>query len=70
LERVVQDCGSGRGEGDGVSNEIVFTLEELKRLCEEYDKAMGNYPEHEYEGDAVYSWIEWFVDKKAGEPTG
>jgi hypothetical protein len=53
-----------------VSNEIVFTLEELKRLCEEYDKAMGNYPEHEYEGDAVYSWIEWFVDKKAGEPTG
>ena len=31
-----------------------ITLEELRRLCHEYDKETGSYPESEYQGQAVF----------------
>ena len=39
-------------------SEASVTLEELRRLLREYDHQQGQYPEHEYEGWEVLTWLE------------
>lgn len=34
---------------------------ELKLLCDEYDKECGDYPEHEYEGAALFEYYKKVV---------
>lgn len=37
--------------------EMKMDIRELKRLCIEFDKKYGEYPEHCLEGRAVYGFI-------------
>jgi hypothetical protein len=34
-----------------------LTIADLERLCRDYDRRYGGYPEHEYEGWAVLQFI-------------
>jgi len=34
-----------------------ITIDELKKLCEEYDSWASSYPEHKYEGMEVFEFI-------------
>jgi hypothetical protein len=34
-----------------------ITIDELKKLCEEYDSTFSSYPEHQYEGMEVFEFI-------------
>ncbi len=34
-----------------------MTMEELRQKLVEYDRYMGGYPEHEYEGKSVWLWL-------------
>jgi hypothetical protein len=34
-----------------------LTIEELKKLCDNYDECMGSWPESEFEGKTIYEWI-------------
>jgi hypothetical protein len=38
-------------------------LKNLKDFCDSYDENHDNYPEHEYEGKAVYDWIKEIVER-------
>jgi hypothetical protein len=55
-----------RGKGETM-NDRVITLEQIKGLCEKYDEEHGNFPENEYEGQAVFDWIEWCLGHKVVE---
>lgn len=41
----------------------MITFVALKALCDRYDEEHGSYPEHEYEGESVYSFIMGHVDQ-------
>jgi lysyl-tRNA synthetase class I len=45
-----------------------ITLEQLKQLCEDYDKAEGLFPESEKEGQSVYDFIEEELNKADKQP--
>ena len=49
----------------GMTDERTFTLADLKRMCSEFDESEGSYPEHEYEGEAFYSWVLWKIAQEA-----
>jgi hypothetical protein len=53
----------GKGNLDPYSVEK-FTLEDIKRLCLQYDKLYGYYPESYYEGMALYEFIIDSLDTK------
>ena len=41
-----------------------ITIESLRKLCMEYDRQYGQYPENKYEGRSFF----WFVCKHFGLP--
>ena len=44
----------------------IIRIEELKKICEEYDYIKGIYPESKYEGKTIYDFVCDKVKKKNG----
>ena len=48
---------SDDAESPKVNLEATFTIKEILDLCVDYDAVHGDYPEHEYEGEALAQHI-------------
>lgn len=63
LERVEVLPNSTRYKDDRKFTKL-FTLEDIRKFCLEYDKYNKDYPESKYEGRSLYSFIDQKLDTK------